>query len=106
MPASDHHRRSPAGHAERGDRWRLRADAARAGDHRLAAQGRSTKQIALSLDIPPFTVQDHLKAVFAKVGVESRAELVATLYVRHYEPHRGYTPSPYGWYLDDNVTAL
>jgi DNA-binding CsgD family transcriptional regulator len=72
----------------------------------LAAQGRSTKQMALALDISPFTVQDHLKAVFAKVGVQSRAELVATLYVRHYEPHRGATPGPYGWYLDDNVAAV
>ncbi len=48
----------------------------------------------------------HLKAVFAKVGVQSRAELVATLYVRHYEPHRGTTPSPYGYYLGDNVAAV
>jgi DNA-binding CsgD family transcriptional regulator len=74
----------------------------------LAAQGRSTKQIALDLGISPFTVQDHLKAVFAKVGVQSRAELVATLYVRHYEPRReaGATPSPYGWYLDDHATAV
>ena len=61
---------------------------------------------ASPLDISPFTVQDHLKAVFAKVGVQSRAGLVATLYVRHYEPHRWATPSPYGWYLDDNVTAV
>ena len=69
----------------------------------LAAQGRSTKQIASALGISPFTVQDHLKAVFGKVGVQSRAELVATLYVQHYEPRRaaGSTPSPYGWYLDD-----
>jgi DNA-binding CsgD family transcriptional regulator len=72
----------------------------------LAAQGRSTKQIAHTLDISPFTVQDHLKAVFAKVGVQSRAELVATIYVQHYEPHRGATPGPYGWYLDDNVAAV
>jgi DNA-binding CsgD family transcriptional regulator len=71
----------------------------------LAAQGRSTKQISHTLDISPFTVQDHLKAVFAKVGVQSRAELVATIYVQHYDPHRGATPSPYGWYLDDNVIA-
>jgi DNA-binding CsgD family transcriptional regulator len=72
----------------------------------LAAQGRTTKQMALSLDISPFTVQDHLKSVFGKVGVQSRAELVATLYVRHYEPHRVATPSPYGWYLDDNVAVV
>ena len=73
----------------------------------LAAQGRSTKQIASALGISPFTVQDHLKAVFGKVGVQSRAELVATLYVRHYEPRRtaGSTPSTYGWYLDDYHAA-
>ena len=73
----------------------------------LAAQGRSTKQIASALGISPFTVQDHLKAVFAKVGVQSRAELVAALYVRHYEPRRmvGSTPGPYGWYLDDYQAA-
>ena len=73
----------------------------------LAAQGRSTRQIASALGISPFTVQDHLKAVFGKVGVQSRAELVAALYVRHYEPRRaaGSTPGPYGWYLDDAQTA-
>ena len=73
----------------------------------FAAQGRSTKQIASALGISPFTVQDHLKAVFAKVGVQSRAELVAALYVRHYEPRRtaGSTPGPYGWYLDDYQAA-
>jgi DNA-binding CsgD family transcriptional regulator len=73
----------------------------------LAAQGRTNKQIALALSISIFTVQDHLKSVFAKVGVQSRAELVSTLYVRFYEPRRqaGATPGPYGWYLDDVVYA-
>jgi DNA-binding CsgD family transcriptional regulator len=73
----------------------------------LAARGRATKQIAADLRISPFTVKDHLKAVFAKVGVQSRAELVAMLYVQHYEPRReaGSTPSPYGWYLDDHAPA-
>ena len=73
----------------------------------LTAQGRSTKQIALALGISPFTIQDHLKAVFAKVGVQSRAELVATLYMQHYAPRRaaGATPSPYGWYLDHYAAA-
>jgi len=42
-----------------------------------------------------------------QVGVQSRAELVAALYVRHYEPRRtaGSTPGPYGWYLDDYQAA-
>ena len=39
----------------------------------LAALGRSTRQIANELDISPFTVADHLKSVFSKVGVQSRS---------------------------------
>lgn len=71
----------------------------------LAAKGGSTKQIARELGISPFTVQDHLKAVFAKTGVQTRGELVAALFATHYRPRRdaGSTPSPYGWYLDDAV---
>lgn len=73
----------------------------------LVAQGRSTKQVAAELGLSPFTVADHLKAIFAKVGVQSRGELVAALYARHYEPRaeRGATPGPYGWYLDDAIRA-
>jgi len=41
--------------------------------------GRSTEEIARRLFIAPSTVQDHLKAIFAKVAVRSRRELVATL---------------------------
>ena len=32
------------------------------------------------------TVRDHVKAIFAKVGVSSRGELVARLFADHYEP--------------------
>ncbi|MDG6108635.1 helix-turn-helix transcriptional regulator [Dactylosporangium aurantiacum] len=73
----------------------------------LAALGRSTRQIANELDISPFTVGDHLKSAFSKVGVRSRSELVAALYHQHYRPRseQGAQPGPYGWYLDHNVAV-
>jgi DNA-binding CsgD family transcriptional regulator len=66
-------------------------------------QGRSTKEICESLRISPYTVQDHLKSIFDKVGVRSRGELASVLFNGHYVERRraGSTPSPYGWYLSD-----
>jgi len=45
----------------------------------LAREGLPTKQLARALGISPYTVQDHLKAIFEKTGVRSRAELMSQL---------------------------
>lgn len=54
---------------------------------RLVLQGASTAAISKSLFLSAHTVQDHLKKVFAKVGVSSRRELVATVFFGHHAPH-------------------
>ena len=45
----------------------------------LVIGGMVTRAIAERLFISVHTVQDHLKSVFAKVGIHSRGELLATL---------------------------
>lgn len=45
----------------------------------LAAGGLTNREIAAQLYVSAYTVADHLKAVFAKTGARSRAELAAGL---------------------------
>jgi DNA-binding CsgD family transcriptional regulator len=52
----------------------------------LVAQGQSTSQIATTFHITANTVQDHLKAIFDKVGVRSRRELISQLFAQQYRP--------------------
>jgi DNA-binding CsgD family transcriptional regulator len=52
----------------------------------LVSHGASTSEMAERLFLSPHTVRDHLKAIFEKVGVSSRGELVAKLFAEHYAP--------------------
>jgi DNA-binding CsgD family transcriptional regulator len=53
---------------------------------RLIARGAGTGEIAGELHLSAHTVRDHVKAIFAKVEVSSRGELVAKLFAEFYEP--------------------
>jgi len=53
---------------------------------RMVARGAATNEIADELFLSHHTVRDHIKAIFSKVGVSSRGELVATLFADHYWP--------------------
>ena len=65
-------------------------------------RGASTRHVARALRLSEWTVQDHLKRVFAKFGVTSRAELLSSLFFTHYAPLHGTgTPSPTGHFLAD-----
>ena len=50
------------------------------------ARGMANRDIAAALHLSPHTVRDHLKAVFAKLDVSSRGELVAKLFAEQYLP--------------------
>ena len=52
----------------------------------LVARGLSTNDIGRRLHLSPYTVQDHLKAIFDKTGTSSRGELVARVFLDHHAP--------------------
>ena len=52
----------------------------------LTLRGLSTREMAQLLQVSAYTVQDHLKSIFDKVGVRTRGELAAQLFLQQCVP--------------------
>jgi len=70
-------------------------------------QGLATKEIAAELYLSPYTVQEHFKAIFDKMGVRSRRELVGQVLAQHYQPRAraGAALGPSGWFAEPSGPA-
>jgi DNA-binding CsgD family transcriptional regulator len=66
----------------------------------LVLRGLSTSEVSRQLHITPNTVRDHFKAIFDKVGVRSRRELVGQVFAQHYQPRMatGQEQGADGWF--------
>ena len=66
----------------------------------LVLRGLSTAEVSEELHITPNTVRDHFKAIFDKVGVRSRRELVGQVFAQQYQPRMasGHELDAEGWF--------
>ncbi len=53
---------------------------------RCMLHGMANKEIAQALGLSPYTVSDHVRLIFEKVGVRSRTELAARIFLEHCYP--------------------
>lgn len=73
---------------------------------RLCLRGQSTKEMAQSLHVSAYTVQDHLKSIFAKTGARSRGELVGQIFLEHVVPRwEEVAQTPHGWFAIGSAAA-
>ena len=98
-PHRRHHPACRPGRCGPARRPRLRAVRARVpSDAAVHAGGLHQADGADALALSPYTVQDHLKSIFAKTGVRSRSELVGQIFLEHYVPRWEDMPDvPTGW---------